>query len=157
VTDSIETSEDAVNVTVAMQTDQHLPGSKSVALFLLNTKSGISVELAVEGGGDTIDPRDPAHCAALYVQHNLLQLLPQAALWMMHLAQDTRKQREGRATPAAGVVDGTALAQTRAQQAVLVDSSGIAILPQQLAPVESTPTIDLPTQPEFVSEGGTPD
>lgn len=123
MTDSIETSEaEAVEIAVPAPTNR-VPGAKSVSLFFLTSKDGIAVELAIEGGGDTIDPRDPAHAVALFIQHNFLQLLPQAALWLQQLAVAQKAEREGRKpgiiTPRQDVV---------VREPIIVDSSGQAVV-----------------------------
>lgn len=123
MTGSIETSEaDAVDVVVAAPTNR-LPGVKSVSLFFLTNKDGIAVELAVEGGGDTIDPRDPAHAVALFVQHNLLELMPQAALWLQRLAVAQKAEREGREP---GIIEPRHNVVVR--EPIIVDSAGQAVV-----------------------------
>jgi hypothetical protein len=139
---------------VRVPAEDLLPGAKSVALFFITTKAGIGIELTLDGGGDTIDPHDPAHCLALYVQHNALQLMPQAALWFMQLAAENKKKREAARAPQSA--NDSVLVQSRQSQAVVLDAQGNAILPEapaSAAVVDVTP----PAQPEFVSEGGTPD
>jgi hypothetical protein len=78
--------------TVSIPTvNERAPGTLAALLTFYQCGDGLSIDLAIEGGGDAeIDPRDPGHVLALFVQHNALVLLPQAVLWVSEVARQHR-------------------------------------------------------------------
>jgi hypothetical protein len=86
-----------------------VPGTKAVALFMHQIvgddgKPGLSIELQLEGDGTGLaDPRDPAHAIALFVQHNPVEILVQAAAWIMHVGKQSKKGGNGGAPATASV------------------------------------------------------
>lgn len=84
------------------------PDHRGVALFMsIMEDRSLSVELKLEDGGDNVDPRDPAHVLAFYIQHNAPELLGKAALWLMATAAAEKKRRAGGGgtPPAAEIVE----------------------------------------------------
>lgn len=125
---------EAVQRTIA----DRLPGTKAVAMFLCQTTNGLSIETSVEGDptGDAIlDPKDPCHAIALYVQHNALDVLVQAAAWFSGVAAAAKKRRESGSGGAPAAANASVLVAPRTEpvvrEAILVDSSGQAMTPAQ--------------------------
>lgn len=100
----LETSErEAVTPTQDVAVGVPADRDVSVAAVLLTfaqMPDGIRIELNTEGEVE-VDPRNPMHALALYVQHNPLAILPNAALWLMELAKQNKLQR-AKATPTEG-------------------------------------------------------
>ena len=113
MTDEIEGASPAPNA--------RAPGAVGVALFMCQRADGsFGVELKTEsdqaGVEPMLDPHDICHAVALYVQHEFLTIVPQAAMWMIALAK-------------ANKAEAALAAQRAAAGSVFVDINGAAMLP----------------------------
>lgn len=143
---------EAVQRTIA----NRLPGTKAVAMFMCQTTDGLSIETSIEGDttGDAIlNPKDPAHAIALYVQHNALDVLVQAAAWFSGVAAAQKRRRESSNGGAPAAANASVLVAPRTepvvQSTIIVDANGQAMTPSQQPKHGASEAIvlDQPVQP----------
>lgn len=75
-------------------------GTDGVALLMRTvTGQGLSIELSIEGDKPEtpkmVNPQDPAHVLAWYVQQHALSILPHAAMALAMFAKEEKDKRGG--------------------------------------------------------------